>query len=108
MNYVINIKNLRNSKPAAPNDIRVDRANKVLGNQFYMADESMRDEVCDLYQVWFDKKVESKDPEVMTELRRLWKIWKEYGTLNLYCWCAPKRCHAQTIRDFLLKFPPKQ
>lgn len=71
-----------------------------LGNPFYMADESHRDEVCDKYQVWFDRKVEAKDPAVMRELRRIFRLGRE-GDVKLVCFCAPRRCHADTIARFL-------
>jgi len=72
-----------------------------LGNPFPMRDESQRDEVCEQYDAWFQAKVEAQDPAVMGELRRLWRVWKRDGALNLVCWCAPKRCHCETIKQFL-------
>jgi hypothetical protein len=72
-----------------------------LGNPYYMASESQRDKVCDQYQRWFDNKVEAKDPAVLGELRRLWRVGKEQGYLKLGCYCAPRRCHADTIASFL-------
>lgn len=72
-----------------------------LGNPFPMRGEATRDAVCDQYQQWFETKVKSNDPAVMTELRKLYRIWKRDGQLNLVCWCAPKRCHCDTIKQFL-------
>lgn len=71
-----------------------------LGNPFYMADETMRDEVCDKYQSWFDRKVKDNDPLVLAELRRLYKLGRE-GPVKLICFCAPRRCHGDTIAVFL-------
>lgn len=71
-----------------------------LGNPFYMADESQRDTVCDHYQVWFDHKVADLDPQVMRELDRLYLLAKQ-GDLVLGCFCAPKRCHGETIKAYL-------
>lgn len=73
----------------------------VLGNPFVMRNEAQRDEVCERYQQWFDAKVSANDPLVMSELRRLFRIGKTQGTLRLVCFCAPKRCHAETIAAFL-------
>ncbi len=73
-----------------------------LGNPFVMKSEADRDEVCDQYQAWFNRKVEAGDPLVMNELRRLYKIAKS-GELVLGCYCAPKRCHGETIKKFLEK-----
>ena len=111
--YNIIIGNLRDKMKEGlnnlkPYEIRVDRGNKILGNRFIMRNESERDSVCNEYQEWFDRQIANKDEEVLKELRRIWKIWKEHKTIYLYCWCAPKRCHAETIKNFLLKFIPKE
>jgi hypothetical protein len=96
---MINIKSLRSSVPSEPWDVRVDRAS-VLGNPFHMRDESQRDAVCDAYAQWIAEQIPS-NRVVCSELNRLIRIHKEYGQLNLYCWCSPKRCHAETIRALL-------
>ena len=71
-----------------------------LGNPFFMADESQRDKVCDQYQVWFEAKIAAKDPAVMQELERLHSLAQQ-GDLILGCYCAPKRCHGETIKAYL-------
>lgn len=73
----------------------------VLGNPFVMRGEHDRDRVCDEYQKWFDRKIEAQDPAVLNELRRLFKLGRTQGALTLVCFCAPKRCHAETIAAFL-------
>ena len=40
--------------------VKVDRSS-VLGNPYFMKDESKRDEVCDKYEVYFNNKISSKD-----------------------------------------------
>ena len=73
-----------------------------LGNPFVMKSEADRDRVCDQYAVWFEERVKAGDALVMNELRRLYKIAKR-GGLVLGCYCAPKRCHGETIKCFLEK-----
>lgn len=122
-NFSIEICNLRNTKLVNEYDVRVDRAS-ILGNPFHMPNESQRDRVCDLYERYFTvlirrdtlgflslpseylpqyKKLGFVDFRIqfMNELYRLYKIAKTYGKLRLFCWCAPKRCHAETIKTFL-------
>ena len=54
---IIEIKNLRYSKPSNnPWEFKVDRTSPV-GNPFYMASETKRDEVCDKYQRYFEKQI---------------------------------------------------
>ncbi len=98
---MIAIMNLRNTKPSKLYDARVDR-NSPLGNIFYMVNEAQRDTVCEQYKEWFDYTVvQSKQLSSYTELLRLQTLYRQYGRLRLFCWCAPKRCHAETIKDWL-------
>lgn len=94
------IKNLRKEKPKYPWDIRVDRSSP-LGNPFAMTSEKDRDLVCNKYEVWF-YNVNTK-AQIQNELNRLKEILSKYGKLNLFCWCSPKRCHAETIKEYLLE-----
>jgi uncharacterized protein YeaO (DUF488 family) len=97
---MITICNLRESKPTNSWDIRVDRASP-LGNPFYMTSETYRNQVCDKYEDWFKIKVAYEEPFIINELKSLKEIYKLYDRLNLFCWCAPKRCHAETIKKWL-------
>lgn len=99
----IEIKNLRFNKPLEAWQVRVDRSS-VLGNPFYMATEAQRVEVCDKYDAYFKEKVASGDEAFLNELRRLYTIAKRFGKLELFCWCYPKRCHAETIKKFLERY----
>lgn len=77
--------------------IKVDRSS-ILGNPYFMKDESERDTVCDKYQIYFDNKL--NDEKFINELRRIYSIAKDKD-VALGCWCYPKRCHAETIKSFL-------
>ena len=97
---MIIIKNLRFSKPQFAWQVRVDRAS-VLGNPYYMENETQRDKVCDLYKAYFEENMQDTNSAFYQEIQRLYGILKEYGKLELYCWCAPKRCHAESIKKYL-------
>jgi len=103
---MIEIMNMRTVKPTESGDIKVDRSS-VLGNPFFMDNEYERDEICDKYQVMFDKIIRQgvvlceKDAAFMREIGRLIIIHKIYGKLRLFCWCSPLRCHAETIKQYL-------
>ena len=99
---MITIKNLRTGTPANPWGVRVDRQNGILGNPFFMKDESQRDAVCDKYAKWLDENAKLDNSPVKQELDRLLNIYKTYGRIDLWCWCAPKRCHAEKIREYIL------
>lgn len=96
---MIEICNLRRQKPTEPYDLRVDRSS-VLGNPFHMKNESKseRDRVCDEYEEYFHRRLRD-----CATMKRIVNYYKERGRLRLFCWCSPKRCHAETIRDYILK-----
>jgi hypothetical protein len=73
-----------------------------LGNPYKMLDTSNkeRNRVCEEYNIWFSDKIRSRDQVVMVELRRLYQIAINRDLL-LQCFCAPKRCHGETIKRFL-------
>lgn len=76
-----------------------------LGNPFPMKSEEDRDRVCEEYALWLGD-MSGRNICVMDELKRLKGIYKEEGSLTLLCHCHPKRCHAESIRDMLLKEGP--
>ncbi|MCK5612605.1 DUF4326 domain-containing protein [Candidatus Pacearchaeota archaeon] len=105
----IEIINTRKEMPTLPYDVRVDRMS-CLGNPFILRYDGNRDEVCDKFKVWFDELVNSWVPgevimrrkDIFNELCRLADLYGRCGKFRLFCWCAPKKCHAETIRDYLL------
>ena len=103
---MIEICNLKNEKLLNAYDIRVDRMS-VLGNPFRMQYEFERNEVCDKYEVYFNEQVTSNNVAFLNALRTLYMIHEHYGKLRLFCWCYPKRCHAETIKRFLEKYIEK-
>lgn len=56
------------------------------GNPFVMCNEADRDRVCNLYEQYAIWRL-TVDPNWLVPLRGF----------NLACWCAPKRCHAETL-----------
>ena len=110
----IQIMNLHNCKPSERYDVIVDRTTE-LGNPYYMINSNSdapamtRDEVCDKYQERFDRILRNqieKTPKrshvrVYRELFTLVNIYRLYGRVRLFCWCAPKRCHADTLKNYL-------
>lgn len=43
---------------------------------------------------------------IRAELRRLRALLTKHDRLTLVCWCAPKPCHAEIIRDALAGHAP--
>lgn len=97
--FEIKIYNMRFTKPTHEWDFRVDRQSPV-GNPFYMNDENQRDIVCDKYESYFQAQLEY-NTQFKRYLQTMLEALEQYGKLSLYCWCAPKRCHAETIKHWL-------
>lgn len=88
MGQPITIYNFRLLKAPYPPLVRVDRGTNW-GNPFVMADDSdaERNRVCDLYEQYARWRL-TVEPDWLAPLRG-----KALG-----CWCAPQRCHADTLR----------
>ena len=109
---------------------RVDRSSgSRVGNPFRMADEGEREAVCDAYEELLLRTLRGEGPglgevaeirarrglrlqpggwdagRAVEELIRLRDV-AEAGPLRLDCWCAPRRCHAESVRAALLGEPP--
>lgn len=97
----IKICNLRNKKELTKVwEVIVDRTT-CLGNPYELKTEDRRNIVCDNYYYYFNKKVMNNDEDIMNTLENIIKIYNIYGKLHLYCWCSPKRCHAETIKNYI-------
>lgn len=97
----IRIKNLMYNQPVEIYDIIVDRTT-VLGNPYHMKSGVSRADVCKLYRQWLKLQIIRKQNIAAYEIERLRAIALHYNKLNLYCWCWPEECHAESIRDALL------
>lgn len=73
----------------------------IFGNPSIMTDESQRDQVCDDYHEYFIERLET-DGEFVAALQGLVDQYRQQGYLRLACHCAPRRCHGDTIRGYLL------
>lgn len=96
---MIEIVNMRKEKPRAPYDVRVDRAS-ILGSPFVLKNEKDRDKICDKYDVYFQKQI-IDNKEFLSALKEILYIYTQYKKVRLFCWCVPKRCHAETIKKWL-------
>ena len=70
------------------------------GNPYPITDVDDRDSVCDKYEKYFYKAIET-DAELFAAVKKLYFQWKEQGELELGCFCAPARCHGETIKKYL-------
>lgn len=63
-----------------------------------------RNESIDNYRDWFYERLRKKDDTSFNnEIEKLKDFYSKKGIINLVCWCYPKKCHADIIREFLIK-----
>ena len=108
----VKIINLRTGQPY---DFRCDRVSLV-GNPFTMCKESERDEVCEQYESMFDQimhddtlddntvglLINSNVGKFRAYIQEIVDFHNQHGHVTLACWCAPKRCHCETIKQWVL------
>lgn len=96
---MIIVANMRDSVPGVV--IPIYRGKSALGNPFVMKHEHRRDEVCDKYKDWLDRKIAEKDSAVCHELNMIYRLARDGCDVYLMCWCAPKRCHGDYIKSLI-------
>lgn len=79
MNKVVRISD------KCPGAIRVDRTTPW-GNPFYIGPDGDRDDVCDNFETYAEQRLKD-EPNWLDPL----------VNKDLACWCAPLRCHAETL-----------
>lgn len=74
-----------------------------LGNPFKIGnDESLRNLVCANYERYFDNTRQFRPTIFTNELYRIVELART-NDITLLCWCYPKRCHAETIKEYIEK-----
>ncbi len=72
----------------------------VLGNPFILKREADRENVCNAFKQHLEQKVRAKDPAVTKALNLIYKTARTQA-VELSCFCAPKRCHADAIKELI-------
>ena len=87
---------------------RLNRKASPLANPYKLRnpnDDAERDEVCDKYERWLDRQMVTNNPAICAEIERLAELAHRRGELVLGCFCAPKRCHGDGIREVINRTP---
>ena len=97
---MINIYNMHDTtRVSSIYDVRIDRKT-IFGNPFPMKKESERDVVCDLYDDYFNQRIQH-DKKFKEALDLLVLFYIINHNVNLLCWCVPKRCHGLTLKRYI-------
>lgn len=95
----INIKNKNHYKGDGE---YIGRPSK-LGNPFPVTKTQPRKEAIERYSIWLYDALEYNDPIITKELDHLFSILIKEQSLTLLCWCYPKPCHGDIIKEVLLR-----
>lgn len=74
-----------------------------LGNPFIIGKDGSREQVIAKYRVWLNEQIMRKNPVVLDELNRLGNKAIDEKGLALQCFCYPKPCHGEVIKEKLVK-----
>lgn len=74
-----------------------------LGNPFVIGKDGSREQVIAKYRVWLNEQIIRKNPVVLDELNRLGNKAIDEKGLALQCFCYPKPCHGEVIKEKLVK-----
>lgn len=74
-----------------------------LGNPFVIGKDGSREQVIAKYRVWLNEQIMRKNPAVLDELNRLGNKAIDEKGLALQCFCYPKPCHGEVIKEKLVK-----
>lgn len=93
---MIKIVNIRNDKC----DVYCGHGSP-LGNKFFNGIESERNFAIYLFKEWFylQEKIGFSN-EIRNQLNEI-KILNEKGIVKLGCYCVPKRCHCEVIKEYV-------
>jgi hypothetical protein len=90
-------------KPSPLESIKIDvDRTSIFGNPFPAREERYRQAACDLFEEYFHAELLHSD-KIKVELGKMADLVRSGKRISLQCWCVPRRCHAQTIRNYLLK-----
>lgn len=71
----------------------------ILGNPYPLKNNN-RDEVCDQYHAYFHKAL-CEDARFRQAVNTLADQYQQGQDIILGCFCAPKRCHCDTIKAYI-------
>jgi hypothetical protein len=72
----------------------------IFGNPFYMKSEAMRDEVVDKHRRHLREQY-AMHKSVFNEINALVDRVRAGEHLALQCYCAPRRCHGDNIKELI-------
>jgi hypothetical protein len=72
-----------------------------LMNPFPLRTETERPGVITRYRAHLLAKIAAGDPPIVAELRRLHALFRAGEDVALVCWCSPRACHGDVVKEVL-------
>jgi hypothetical protein len=94
---MINIINISNQEIPKSNYFYCGRGSPV-GNPYTMDVGITRTQVCNNYELWFNKELKDPDSKFSKYIGYMVALHKYYD-ITLGCYCFPKKCHCETIKN---------
>ena len=82
--------------------VRIDR-NTPLGNPIRVDEAVTRKEAIEAYRGYFNYTIKKRSSELHKKIHSILKILDEWHDVELTCWCSPKACHGDVIKEYLDK-----
>jgi len=103
---MIQVISLRGRGGVRPVGVYVGRPS-ALGNPCLVGRDGTHEDVIARYRRWLRAQWR-RGGAVRQELERLAAQYRRDGQLTLLCWCAPRPCHADVIREAVLEMCAKE
>lgn len=106
---IVNVVNSsRYKKKGKPWEVDIGRPN-ILSSKYshkpskfkWVIRTRSREESVSKFKEYFDAAKDNQPLKI--ELDRIYNILVKYNKLVLMCWCSPKQCHGDVIKEYLLK-----
>lgn len=74
-----------------------------LGNPYPIGEKYNRQQAIAMYRIWLQEQIDKGNPVVLDELNRLGNKAIDEKGLALQCFCYPKPCHGEVIKEKLVE-----
>lgn len=62
-----------------------------------------REEAISAYRGWIQDKIDKQDVNVFNSLGEIINILEKHNEINLICFCTPKECHGDILKEIIEK-----
>lgn len=84
-------------------EVAVECQTSPLANPYKINKESEREAKIEKYREWLTERDSDPMSDQSVAISDLAESLIAHKTLNLSCWCSPKKCHAEVIASFVVK-----